>query len=115
MKRLLLASAIVSLGLAGTIGTANAVIPTADHVGLWSHDTAGAGDPLVNAVPSSRVGLISTTPFDAASGALNFNLTGASPSTEAAFLAAIAPHTSIRDVPGVAQVQPERKPGAVQP
>ena len=56
-----------------------------------SSNTTGAGDPLVNAVPASRVGLVSTSPFDAATGALNFDLTGTSPSTIGAFLAADTP------------------------
>src|SRR5215831_17446392 len=91
MKRLLLASAVVGLGLAGTIGTANAVILNATHLGIWSSNTTGQADPLNNAVPSSRVGLVSATAADAAAGAINFNLTGGSPSTIGAFLAADSP------------------------
>ena len=92
MKRLLLASAVVGLGLAGTMSTANAVIINATHIGIWSADTAGAGDPLQNALPSSRVTLVSTTPADANAGAINFNLQGGpTPSMISAFLAADTP------------------------
>ena len=40
MKRLLLASAV--LGLAGTIGTANAAVITSDTVTIWNAATPGA-------------------------------------------------------------------------
>lgn len=73
MKRLLLASAV--LGLAGTIGTANAVPLTASDLGIWSGPTTGAADPANNAVPGSRalLTLVTPTPNGAASGAISFN------------------------------------------
>ena len=58
---------------------------------IWSSNTTGAGGPLNNAVPTSRVGLVSATGADAAAGAINFNLTGASPNTIGAFLDADTP------------------------
>jgi hypothetical protein len=93
MKRLLLATAV--LGLSGAFGSANAVpigaagsgAQTTD-LGIWSNNTNGtATDPLNQALPSARVGLVSTGTHDPASGPINFNLSGTSPSTIGAFLA----------------------------
>jgi hypothetical protein len=88
MKRLILASAF--LGLAGAVGGANAAPLTATDLGIWSGTTNGTStDPGNQALPSARAALtlISTGAAGAASGVINFNLTGASPSTVGAFLA----------------------------
>jgi hypothetical protein len=77
MKRLFLASAV--LGLAGTIGTANAVPLAATDLGIWSGDTPApfnvAGDPHQQALPATRglLPLISATSHDAVSGPININ------------------------------------------
>jgi len=89
MKRLILASAF--LGLAGALGSANAAPITATDLGIWSGATNGTStDPGNQALPSARaaIPLVSAGSHDAASGPINFNLAGASPSTIGAFLAA---------------------------
>lgn len=93
MKRLLLASAV--LGFAGMIGTANAVPIVATDLGIWNGATNGTPtDPGNQALPTAEtkfggpLPLVSTSPAGPASGVINFNLSGASPSTIGAFLAA---------------------------
>jgi hypothetical protein len=90
MKRLILASAVLGLGLAGTIGTANASVLSATALGIWTHDVASdlSTDPLNQALPGARVGLV-TVPSgaEAGSGPINFSLSGASPNTVTNFLA----------------------------
>jgi PEP-CTERM motif len=91
MKRLILASAF--LGLAGALGSANAAPITATDLGIWSGATNGTPtDPGNQALPSARaaIPLVTATPNGAASGPINFNLAGASPSTIGAFLATSA-------------------------
>jgi hypothetical protein len=89
MKSLVLATAV--LGFAGTLGNANAAPLTATDLGIWSNNTNGtATDPLNQALPSARVGLVSAGTHDPASGSISFNLTGTSPSTIGAFLATSA-------------------------
>jgi len=88
MKRLILASAL--LGLTGAVGSANAAPLTATDLGVWTGDTNGTSADTGNqALPSARgaLTLVSTGAAGAASGVINFNLAGASPSTIGAFLA----------------------------
>src|SRR6266513_748082 len=86
MKHLIVASAL--LGLAGAFNGANAVIVGAPgsaaqttDLGIWTHDTNGTSvDPLNQALPGARVGLVSSGAAAPASGPINFNLAGTSPS-----------------------------------
>jgi PEP-CTERM motif len=76
MKRLFSGAAV--LGIAGIIGTANAVPLTVNEIGIWSGDTPGSTSTSANqqALPATRA-LIPLIPgtgsHDAASGPINLN------------------------------------------
>jgi hypothetical protein len=92
MKRLLLAAAAV--GLAGTIGTANAVPINSTTVQFWNGSNGGGNstDARVQALPSAAasVGGIVVGP-SAFANAINYNLPSGGTNTIAGFFAADTP------------------------
>jgi len=100
MKRLLLASAVLGLGLAGTIGTANAAPDVSNTVDIWNAPTTGSSptaisaDPAQQALPSAIAALISegggsffhlgSTSY---SQPINYNLPASGTNTITAFFA----------------------------